>query len=79
MDLQIGMLWFDDARDRPLVDKIAQAAAHYRAKYGRPPSICYIAARLAAELPALSDGLRIKGAPNILPNHFWLGIGQAQE
>lgn len=74
MDLKVGLLWFDDARDRSLDDKIARAAQHYCAKYGCAPNVCYVSASLAADLPPSSNGLRLKSAPNILPNHFILGV-----
>ncbi len=79
MDLKVGMLWYDDARDRSLADKIARAANYYRIKYGQAPSVCYVAASLAAALPAHTNGLSIKGAPNILPDHFWLGVAWNHE
>ncbi len=78
MDLQVGMLWYDDARDLTLGEKIARAAAHYHAKYGQPPNICYVPPQaLTQETPVL-DGMRIKGLPSLLPHHFWLGVAQAQ-
>ncbi len=73
MDLKVGMMWFDDTRGRPLADKIARAADHYRAKYGRSSDICYISADRLAQGQPPPQGMRLKGAPDILPDHFWLG------
>lgn len=74
MDLHTGMLWFDDARDRSLAEKIARAVAYYQAKYGQAPNMCYVPLTASAEDAATISGVRVKSAPNILPGHLWLGI-----
>ncbi len=76
MTLQVGMLWFDDARDRSLADKLLQAARHYERKYGRRPNICYVSLHaLEREAPG-AQGLQLRPAPDILPHHFWLGVAE---
>ena len=74
MDLRTGMLWFDDARDRSLADKIARAVTYYQAKYGQAPNTCYVPPSASADGAAMISGVRVKSAPNILPGHLWLGI-----
>jgi hypothetical protein len=74
MDLKVGMLWFDDARDRTLAEKIVRAASHYRAKYGCYPDTCYVPLPQSADIPALPDGIRVKRSAAILPDHLWLGV-----
>lgn len=76
MTLQTGMLWFDDARDRPLADKLRQAARHYERKYGQRPNICYLSTRALEREPVSADGLQLCAAADILPHHFWLGIAE---
>jgi hypothetical protein len=73
MDLRTGMLWFDDARDRSLTEKIARAVAYYQAKYGQAPNTCYVPPSASADDATIS-GVRVKSAPNILPGHLWLGV-----
>lgn len=40
--MNIGLLWFDNDKQRSLEDKVARAAAHYRQKYGAPPTVCFV-------------------------------------
>ncbi len=77
MSLQEGMLWCDDSAQRSLRAKLEQAMAHYRAKYGRAPNLCYLHPGdwQAGEL--LPAALHVVSAANILPHHFWLGEGPA--
>lgn len=81
-----GLLWFDDDPRRQIDEKVQQAAARYRQKFGSAPDVCYVNAQTLA--PALSTGasadvadrheLRVAGLrilPNstVRPNHFWIG------
>lgn len=75
MALQVGMLWYDDAPDRPLAAKLSLAARYYERKYGRPPNVCYLNRQTPGCEQASADGLRLYAAPDILPHHFWLGVG----
>jgi hypothetical protein len=70
------MLWFDDARDRPLADKLALAARHYEHKYGRRPNVCYVSLHALEQEKANANGLRLQAAPDVLPHHFWLGVAE---
>ena len=87
--MKVGMLWFDDDRQRPLTEKIERAAKHYQSKYGATPNMCYANPQafgegqneLVVPVPALKAGkvseqLTLKQARTILPNHFWLGISE---
>lgn len=69
----IGMLWFDNDKVKPLADKINEAAAYYRGKYGHEPNTCHINPRTLGETPPTLPGLTIEPSRYILPNHIWLG------
>jgi hypothetical protein len=71
--LQIGLLWYDGDPKRPLTDKVEQAATRYQQRFGQPPNACYVHQE-CLEQEIEWQGVRIVGAPNVLPNHFWVGI-----
>ncbi len=71
--LAFGLLWYDGDPKSPLTSKVERAAARYLAKFGRRPNACFVhAASLEREIDW--QGIRVAGAPNVLPNHFWVGV-----
>jgi hypothetical protein len=63
--MDIGMLWYDDDGKRPLDEKVARAAAYYRAKYGVQPTECYVnPGTLAPDAP--SPAVRWAGSAGML-------------
>ncbi len=76
--MKSGLLWFDNDPKRPLAAKIDEAARRYAEKFGRAPNTCFVnPAALEKEVVQLEQ-LRVIGAHNILPNHFWLGVMDRQ-
>lgn len=83
--MNIGMLWFDNDPKAELAVKVERAAAYYRNKYGRAPTICFVhPSMLGATPPPPSEtgglkagGLEIHPTRNVLPNHLWLGVNSA--
>ncbi len=73
--MEVGMLWFDDDPRRKLEEKIARAVAHYKDKYGQLPTLCFVNPKALNGGPDLAAGVQIKAARNVLPNHFWIGVG----
>ena len=71
--MQVGMLWFDDSLQRELGAKIERAAKHYEAKYGMPPTVCYVHPSMLMGNPKGYEGLDVRANNMVLPNHFWLG------
>ena len=70
--LEFGLLWYDGDRKRPLTSKVEEAAACYERKFGRRPNTCYVhQASLEKEMEW--RGVQIMRAPNVLPNHLWIG------
>ena len=72
--MRIGMLWFDDNKQRDLAAKISRAATHYEAKYGVRPTSCYIHPSMLAEGEAQLADIAVHAVNNVLPHHFWLGV-----
>ncbi len=73
--MDIGMLWYDNDARQDLAQKVARAAAYYRVKYGAAPNLCYVNPALLPQGPQVADGVQVRPARTVLPNHFWLGVG----
>ena len=70
-----GMLWYDADKKKSLEQKITEAATHYREKYGQPPNVC--AVHPSNGLPKKIGIIDIIPHQYTLPNHFWIGVSQA--
>ena len=75
--MEIGMLWFDDDAKRTLQEKVSRAVEHYRTKYGAAPNVCFVNPAMIPGGPALAGGVQMRPAKSVMPNHFWLGVGEA--
>jgi hypothetical protein len=85
--MDIGMLWYDDDKQRRFDEKVARAVAYYRTKYGVQPTDCYVhPGMLADDHPAMTAGgahpvqlvagVRLRANRTVIKNHFWLGVGE---
>lgn len=74
--MNYGMLWLDDDKERPLVEKVQRAVAYYCDKYAQVPTVCLVNEQMVAAETAVA-GLKVKGSQTILPHHFWLGVDDA--
>lgn len=72
--MNIGMLWFDNDTKTDLVAKIQRAASYYRAKYGKTPNLCFVHPSMVKNPPAQGNGIEVRTARTVLPNHFWIGV-----
>lgn len=76
----MGLLWFDSDPGRSVTAKAEDAARRYREKFGKQPNTCYVnqasveGRELSISLEGKGRALRVIPAPNILPNHFWVGV-----
>jgi hypothetical protein len=66
--------WFDDDRKKNAHSKIEEAVERYAAKFGEAPTLCLVNAADATTY----DGIEIKVADYVRPNHFWVGRAEAQ-
>ena len=68
-----GLLWLDDSPKRDIADKIQQAAARYREKFGQQPNLCYVHTSMIDGVTRL-NGIQVVPAHNTLKHHFWIGV-----
>jgi hypothetical protein len=69
-------LWFDNDAGRQLEEKIMRAAAHYRQKYGRLPTVCYVNPAALNGGERRASEVEVRAARTVLPHHFWLGVAE---
>ncbi len=68
-----GLLWFDDDPRRQVEDKVRQAAARYRQKFGVAPDVCYVNEKAIDRRELRVGEVSVLPAPTVLPHHFWIG------
>ena len=71
--MQIGMLWLDDDKKRPLEEKVERAAAYYRDKYGQMPTLCFVNGQALADRVQVGR-IEVRPVKHVMPSHFWLGV-----
>lgn len=71
-----GMLWYDNDPKTELNNKVSQAAAYYKKKYGHTPNMCYVHTSMLTDKSAKAGSINIKTTKSILPHHFWLGVNE---
>ena len=76
MDMNTGMLWFDNDPKIDFSVKILRAAEYYQRKYGQTPNVCFVHPSMNIETPPKSIGVDVQVNQMIQPNHFWLGVKQ---
>lgn len=75
--MDVGMMWFDPDPRSAFGEKVQRATAYYRGKYGRTPTLCYVHPVTAGEgSPPAGNGVEVRTSRSVLPNHFWLGLGE---
>ncbi len=80
VSMKVGWMWFDSDPQRTFEEKVQQAASRYRKKFGRPPTVCYVNnGQVSGQRELRCGPVRIVGAHNILPHHFWLGVADVSE
>jgi len=71
--MMTGLLWFDNSPKTDFGEKVKEAASYYQKKYGRKPDLCYVHPSMLAK-GFHANGIEIRAAQQILPNHFWIGL-----
>ena len=88
--MNVGMLLFDNNSKENLNNKIERAAAYYRNKYGKTPTLCFVHPSMLPDEPVASKseaqskayttgGIEIRSNRSVLPNHFWIGVNGSSE
>lgn len=75
--MNIGMLWYDNEKGRPLAEKVQRAVEYYQRKYRQAPNCCHV--HPAENLPEAVGAIRIIPNPYTLPNHLWVGVEAEKE
>jgi len=70
--MKTGMLWFDNDPSTDLPAKVRRAAGYYSGKYGKSPTLCFVALNFKNP-PATVDGITIKPNRAILTDNLWIG------
>lgn len=76
--MKVGWMWFDNDPNRTIEEKVRRAAEKYRQKFGRFPNTCYVNQAAITGSETKVNRVRVIGARNILPHHFWLGVAKAK-
>jgi hypothetical protein len=71
--MRTGMLWFDNS-PRSLKEKVNDASVFYREKYGCIPTLCFVNPASLEEEESQSNGVEVRKARTVMPDHFWIGI-----
>jgi hypothetical protein len=67
-----GMLWYDSRMGADIRSQVKRAVEYFTAKYGQPPTRCYIHPdMLTPDLPTPS-GIQIVTSTRVLRNHIWI-------
>ena len=75
--IDVGMLWLDADRKRPLQEKVARAVDYYESKYGRLPDLCLVHPEMLSEEEMVVGETKVHCMETVLPHHFWLGVKAA--
>jgi hypothetical protein len=72
--MHIGMLWFDNTPNVPLIARIEKAVDYYRKKYHREPNLCLIHPGTEDVEKTVLGQMTIRAYQPVLPGHLWIGI-----
>ncbi len=83
--MKVGLLWYDDDKERTLEEKVRRAVDHYRQKYDESPTLCLVNPSLvdhsggdvSGQGHRMVDAIELRTAHNVLPHHFWIGVAEA--
>lgn len=75
--MKIGLLFYDDDPKAEIEEKVRRAAARYQEKYGHAATACYVHPSMLSTGDCMMAGLDVYGQHSVLPNHLWLGVGEA--
>jgi hypothetical protein len=81
MHFKSGLLWFDDSGE-PLEEKVLKAAAHYQAKHGHAPDLCFVHPGVFAsdaDQVIVAGQIEIRPGRAVLAHHLWLGVREARQ
>jgi hypothetical protein len=78
--MMLGMLWFDNAPQKAIVDKINGALEYYQKKYNTMPDTVMVHPSMIAQGEIVSiENVTVKTSRSVMPNHFWVGKDNREE
>lgn len=72
----LGMMWFDNDKEKPIEQKVREAKIRYERRYGIVPNVCYVSESVPREV---KTEVELRRAQYILPWHFWIGLAENYE
>lgn len=74
--MNVGMLWLDSEKTSNVAAMIANAATHYRKKYGQSPNLCFMHPSMLEATGQDNENVNIavKSDKTILPGLLWIGV-----
>jgi hypothetical protein len=79
IDMNLGMLWFDNDPKTDLPHKIDRAARYYHKKYGETPTLCIVNPKMTEDKKLNGCCLEVKTNQSILNHHLWIGVAVEKE
>jgi hypothetical protein len=76
VEMDRGMLWFDNNPKTDFKVKIKEAATYYRRKYGLSPNLCLVHPSVLNSEIVSDDKIKIRPNRSVLPGHLWIGINE---
>lgn len=75
--MDMGLLWYDDSQ-ADFATKVIEAKERYEEKFGRKPNSCYVHPQSLPRAGTPANGIKVVASPTVLPNHFWVGVGNPE-
>jgi hypothetical protein len=78
--MNIGMMWFDDAKNKTLHAKIREAAQYFRRKFEKIPEVVLVNPKeLESDKGFALDVFNefvilVRPWKSVLPSHLWIGV-----
>jgi len=69
-----GLLWHDGDPQKPLEEKVRQAAGRYFEKFGAKPTICFVSPDWKIAESITIDDYTVVSHHTVLKDHFWIGV-----
>ena len=78
--MQEGLLW-RDGRVGDLAEKVLEAAAAHKEKYGKRANCCHLHPSMLAEAGGMTTAGKIAlvADAQVLPNELWIGLAEEEE
>ena len=75
--MRMGLLWHDST-DKPIADKVRDAATRYAERFGKKPNTCYVNPTQLPDGERTVNEIAIRPSSRVLRHHFWIGVESEQ-